>query len=118
LVLPNNTSFTGSELVKIKLSYNNGVPGSKGFLDKIELIAKRKLQGYGKQFNFQNDASIGSLGIVNYTLSMQKNQSSLGYQTLYASKIENTNQSTLSFKANLENYGNMSLLMLLTTILH
>jgi hypothetical protein len=35
------------------------VPGSKGFLDKIELIAKRKLQGYGKQFNFQNDASIG-----------------------------------------------------------
>jgi hypothetical protein len=62
LVLPNNTSFTGSELVKIKLSYNNnGVPGSKGFLDKIELIAKRKLQGYGKQFNFQNDASIGSL---------------------------------------------------------
>jgi hypothetical protein len=30
--LPNNTSFTGSELVKIKLSYNNnGVPGSKVF---------------------------------------------------------------------------------------
>jgi hypothetical protein len=41
-------------------------------LDKIELIAKRKLQGYGKQFNFQNDASIGSLGIVNYTLNAEK----------------------------------------------
>jgi hypothetical protein len=47
LFLPNNT-FTGSELVKIKLSYNNNGVGSKGFLDKIELIAKRKLQGYGK----------------------------------------------------------------------
>jgi hypothetical protein len=31
--------------------------------------SQKKLQGYGKQFNFQNDASIGSLGIVNYTLS-------------------------------------------------
>jgi hypothetical protein len=36
------------------------------FLDKIELIAKRKLQGYGKQFNFQNDVN---WRIVNYTLS-------------------------------------------------
>jgi hypothetical protein len=72
LVLPNNTSFTGSELVKIKLSYNNnGCRAQKVSLDKIEL-AKRKLQGYGKQFNFQNDASIGSLGIVNYTLNAEK----------------------------------------------
>jgi hypothetical protein len=36
------------------------VPGSKGFLDKIELIAKRKLQGYGKQFNFQMMLQLGA----------------------------------------------------------
>jgi hypothetical protein len=102
--LPNNTSFTGSELIKLKLSYNNnGVPGSKGFLDKIELTAKRKLQGYGKQFNFQNDASTKSLGIVNYTLSnAEKINQVWDITDLYnVSKIENTNRSTFSFKANL-----------------
>jgi hypothetical protein len=94
------------------------VPGSKGFLDKIELIAKRKLQGYGKQFNFQNDASIGSLGIVNYTLSNAEKSIKFGISLYNVSKIENTNQSTLSFKANLGELRNMSLLTLLTTILH
>jgi phage-related tail fiber protein len=55
---PNNTSFNGAENIKIKLKYNNnGVPGSKGYLDNIQLIAKRKLQGYGKQFHFQYDQS-------------------------------------------------------------
>lgn len=102
--LPSNTSFNGSENVKIKLSYtNNGVPGSKGFLDKIELIAKRKLQGYGKQFNFQYDASIGSLGVVNYTLTNAEKISQVWDITdLYnVSKFENTNQSVFSFKANM-----------------
>jgi hypothetical protein len=54
---PNNTSFNGAENIKIKLKYNNNVPGSKGYLDNIQLIAKRKLQGYGKQFHFQYDQS-------------------------------------------------------------
>ncbi|CAM2935254.1 type IX secretion system sortase PorU [Flavobacterium frigoris] len=102
--LPGNTSFNGSETVKIKLSYNNnGVPGSKGFLDKIELIAKRKLQGYGKQFNFQYDASIANFGIVNYILSSAEKISQVWDITdLYnVSKFENTNQPTFSFKANL-----------------
>jgi hypothetical protein len=95
------------------------VPGSKGFLDKIELIAKRKLQGYGKQFNFQNDASIGSLGIVNYTLSnAEKINQVWDITDLYVSKIENTNQSTLSFKANLGELRKYVAMTLLTTILH
>jgi hypothetical protein len=54
---------------KIKLKYNNnGVPGSKGYLDNIQLIAKRKLQGYGKQFHFQYDQSSSSIGTVSYSI--------------------------------------------------
>jgi hypothetical protein len=102
--LPGNASFTGSENVKIKLTYNNnGVPGSKGFLDNIQLIAKRKLQGYGKQFNFQYDASIASIGVVNYTLSNAAAITQVWDITdLYnVSKFENTNQQSFSFKATL-----------------
>lgn len=102
--LPNNTSFNGSENIKIKLSYNNnGVPGSKGFLDKIELIAKRKLQGYGRQFRFQYDASRTTFGIVNYTLSNAGGVSQVWDITdLYnVTKFENSNQESFAFKADL-----------------
>ena len=102
--LPNNTSFNGSESIKIKLNYNNnGVPGSKGFLDYIQLIAKRKLQGYGKQFHFQYDLSSANLGIVNYTFSNASGISQVWDVTdLYnITKIENSNQDIFSFKANL-----------------
>jgi hypothetical protein len=102
--LPNNTSFTGSENVKIKLTYNNsGVPGSKGFLDYIQLIAKRKLQGYGKQFNFQYDASNASFGVVNYTLANASAISQVWDITdIYnVSKFENANNQSFSFKADL-----------------
>jgi hypothetical protein len=102
--LTNNTLFSNSENVKIKLSYNNnGVPGSKGYLDKIILTAKRKLQGYGKQFPFQYDMSNASLGIVNYTISNASGISQIWDVTdLYnVTKIENTNLTSFSFKANL-----------------
>jgi len=99
-----NISFPSSESVKIKLSYNNNaVPGSKGYLDKIMLTAKRKLQGYGKQFQFQYDLSKSSLGIVNYDISNANGISQIWDVTdLYnVTKIENTNQASISFKANL-----------------
>lgn len=102
--LPNNTTITGSESIKIKLSYNNnGVPGSKGYLDYIRLTAKSKLQGYGKQFQFQYDLSGSSLGIVNYNFSNAGGISQVWDVTdIYnASKIENANQASFSFKANL-----------------
>ncbi|TRW99749.1 type IX secretion system sortase PorU [Flavobacterium gawalongense] len=102
--LPSNTSFNGSENVKIKLTYNNnGVPGSKGYLDNIRLIAKRKLQGYGKQFHFQYDLSNSSLGIVSYSISNANGISQVWDVTdLYnVTKIENSNQSSFTFKANL-----------------
>ena len=102
--LPSNTSFTGSETVKIKMSYdNNGVPGSKGYLDRIELIAKRKLQGYGKQFLFRYDLSSSSMGIVSYNISNAAGISRIWDVTdIYnVTKIENSNQASFSFKANL-----------------
>ncbi|QBN18669.1 type IX secretion system sortase PorU [Flavobacterium nackdongense] len=102
--LPGNTTFPASENVKIKLSYNNNsVPGSKGYLDKIILTAKRKLQGYGKQFLFQYDLSYASLGIVSYALSNAIGISQVWDVTdIYnATKLENANQASFSFKANL-----------------
>ena len=102
--LPSNVSFNSSENVKIKLSYNNnGVPGSKGYLDYIQLIAKRKLQGYGKQFHFQYDLSNASLGIATYSIANSASIPEVWDITdLYnITKAENTNQSTFSFKSNL-----------------
>lgn len=102
--LPNNTTINGSENVKIKLNYNNnGVPGSKGFLDQIRLIAKRKLQGYGKQFRFQYDAGNAANGIVNYTVSNAAGISQIWDVTdIYNVKtVVNSNQNTIDFKANL-----------------
>ena len=103
-VLPNTASFNGAENIKIKLKYNNnGVPGSKGFLDHITLIAKRKLQGYGKQFHFQYDQSNSNFGIVNYNISNTTDIPQIWDVTdIYnPTKIENSNQSILNFKANL-----------------
>ena len=103
-VLPNNTTFNGTENIKIKLKYNNnGVPGSKGFLDNIRLTAKRKLLGYGKQFHFQYDQSVSNLGIVNYEISNATGISQIWDVTdIYSvSNVENSNQNTFSFKANL-----------------
>lgn len=102
--LPANTTFTGSENIKIKLIYdNNGVPGSKGYLDYINLTAKRKLTGYSKQFQFQYDQAGSTTGIVNYNISNASGISQIWDITdLYnVSKIENTNLNNLSFKASL-----------------
>ena len=102
--LTSNTPISGTEIIKIKLSYNNnGVPGSKGYLDFIRLTAKSKLQGYGKQFRFQYDLSSSSLGIVSYNLSNATGISQIWDVTdIYnVTKAENANQASFSFKANL-----------------
>ncbi|AOW08298.1 type IX secretion system sortase PorU [Flavobacterium gilvum] len=102
--LPTNTTFTGTSNIKIKLSYNNnGVPGSKGFLDYIQLKVKSKLLGFGKQFHFQYDQSGSSLGIISYDFSNAANISQIWDITdLYnVFKKENNNLNTFSLKANL-----------------
>ena len=100
----NNASFPASEIIKIKLVFNNnGVPGSKGYLDKIRLTAKSKLQGFGKQFQFQYDLSSSSLGIVSYNFSNAGGISRFWDVTdiQNVTKAENPNQAAFSFKANL-----------------
>jgi hypothetical protein len=102
--LPNNTTFPATENIKIKLTYNNnGVPGSKGYLDNIRLFAKRKLQGYGKQFRFQYDLAASSSGIGSYTISNASGISQVWDVTdIYnVTKAENPNQASFSFQATL-----------------
>ncbi|QLC66297.1 type IX secretion system sortase PorU [Flavobacterium sp. LPB0248] len=102
--IPANTQFTGADNIKIKLTYNNnGVPGSKGYLDYINLTAKRKLLGTGKQFQFQYNAAGSTVGIVNYNIGNASAITQIWDITdLYnISKIENANQNAFSFKANL-----------------
>ncbi|OHT46027.1 type IX secretion system sortase PorU [Flavobacterium tructae] len=102
--LPSNAAFTGAENVKIKLTYNNnGVPGSKGYLDFINLTAKRKLLGIGKQFRFQYNLAGSTPGIANYTIGNAAAISQIWDVTdpTNTLKIENNNQANLSFKTSL-----------------
>ncbi|NWL01138.1 peptidase C25 [Flavobacterium collinsii] len=102
--LPPNTTFTGTDNIKIKLTYNNnGVPGSKGYLDYINLTAKRKLLGTGKQFPFQYNDAGSTAGVVNYTFGNATAISQVWDVTdLYnVLTIQNSNQANFSFKANL-----------------
>jgi hypothetical protein len=99
-----NTPFTGSTNIKIQLTYNNnGVPGSKGFLDFIQLKAKSKLQGFGKQFHFQYDLANSSLGVISYNFTNASSISQIWNITdIYnVTKAENNNGNAFSFKANL-----------------
>nr|WP_315258521.1 type IX secretion system sortase PorU [uncultured Flavobacterium sp.] len=99
-----NTPFTGSTNIKIQLTYNNnGVPGSKGFLDFIQLKAKSKLQGFGKQFHFQYDLANSSLGVISYNFTNASSISQIWNITdIYnVTKTENNNGNAFSFKANL-----------------
>lgn len=99
-----NASINSSEKIAIKLNYeNNGIAGSKGYLDYISLISKRNLVGYGKQFHFQYDLSSSTLGIVSYEISNAKEIPQVWDVTdIYnVTKYENNTQDLFSFKANL-----------------
>jgi hypothetical protein len=108
---PNNTSFNGAENKNKTEIQQQRCPGSKGYLDNIQLIAKRKLQGYGKQFHFQYDQSSSSIGTVSYSISNAINIAQVWDVTdiFNASKIENSGQSTLILKPIWENSGNILL---------
>lgn len=102
--LNNSNLLPTSDNLKVKLSYNNnGVPGSKSYLDKIRITAKRKLQGYGKQFQFQYNLAGSDVGIVNYNLSNTAAISRIWDITdiQNVTKIDNNSQTSISFKANL-----------------
>lgn len=97
-LVPSSQNFT------VKLNFDNGnVPTSKGNLDYIFIAAKSNLSGYGKQFRFQYSAAQSSSGIVEYQFSNATGINQIWEITdIYnCSKIENNNQSSLIFKANL-----------------
>src|SRR5690606_32577027 len=62
-------TITGTENVTVKLTYNNnGVPGSRAYLDYIAVKAIRSLRGYGSQYRFTNNSSSTS-GTATYQFS-------------------------------------------------
>ncbi|HLF51295.1 type IX secretion system sortase PorU [Flavobacterium sp.] len=97
-------NFPATENTTVKITYdNNGVPGSKGFLDYIILKAKSNLKGYGKQFRFQYNQASTLIGIGEYQFANASGINQIWDITdIYnTAKVENSNQSSFSFKANL-----------------
>jgi hypothetical protein len=100
--LSSNTSIAASNIIKIKLTYDNaGVPSSNAYLDNIILKSKRNLTGYGKQFRFQYNGTNTLSGIASYQLNSASGISTVWDITdIYnVTSIDNTsNQSNFSFK--------------------
>lgn len=100
-----NTTFPGTETIKIKLTFNNGgVPSSRAYLDYIRLTYKGNLKGFGKQFQFQNNTAASTTGIVEYQFSnANKIRQVWDITNIYdVTKFENpTQQLNFSFKATL-----------------
>jgi len=97
-------NITAAENIKIKLTYNNnGVPGSKGYLDYIRIRSKRNLVGMEKQFPFQYNAAATNTGIGEYQIARAANINQIWDVTdiFNVTNIENNSQSNLSFKAGL-----------------
>ncbi|HEX9980890.1 MAG TPA: type IX secretion system sortase PorU [Flavobacterium sp.] len=95
-------TFPASENVAISLTYNNnGVPGSKGYLDYIVLKAKRSLTGYGKQFRFQYNDAATQTGVAEFQISNASGISQVwDISDIYnVTKTENPNQSSFSFRS-------------------
>lgn len=97
-------SFPASELVTIGVKYDNqGVPGSKGYLDYIIVKGKRNLQGYGKQFRFQYNDAVALSGVGNFQVTNAASISQVWDITdIYnVTAVKNDNQASFSFNAGL-----------------
>lgn len=93
---------TAAENLTVKVSYsNNGVPGSKGYLDYIRIKSKRNLRGYGKQFAFRYDDAVSNVGTGEYQLSNANSINQVWDITdIYnVTNIENNGQATIAFKS-------------------
>jgi hypothetical protein len=101
--LYNNVSISSPD-ISVKVTYdNNGVPGSKGYMDYISIRSKRNLQGYGKQFRFQFNQAPFLSGIAEYQISSAASINQVWDITdIYnPNKVTNNAQSILSFKSTL-----------------
>ena len=103
-ILPLTTTLPAAENVTVKLTYNNnGVPGSKAYLDYILLQSKRNLTGYGKQFRFQYNQSASITGIGQFQFANAAGISQVWDITdIYnVSNAPNNGQANFAFKTNL-----------------
>ena len=99
----NNATLTSGNF-KVKITYDNsGVPSSKGYLDYINVKAKRELKGTTKQFRFQYDAAASIFGVGKFEISNASGVNEVWDITDIhnVSKVENSNANTFSFNANL-----------------
>lgn len=77
-------SFSGTENVNIKLTYNNnGVPSANAYLDYIILKAKRNLAGYGRQFRFQYKVLKRQQELLNIKFQLQLVLTKFGILQIY-----------------------------------
>ncbi len=102
---PNAATGTlpGTENVTVKLTYNNnGVPGSRGYLDYIIAKAKRSLKGYGSQYRYTHNSSSTS-GTATFQFSNASDIIQVWDITdIYnVTKTVNSGSSTFTFNANL-----------------
>lgn len=98
------TTFSGAETIDLNVVFdNNGVPSANGYLNYINLVAKRNLRGYGKQFRFQYDDAISTLGIGEFIFSEPQSITQVWDITdIYNTKrVENINPNGFTFRANL-----------------
>jgi hypothetical protein len=90
--------------LQVHLTYNNnGVPSARGYLNYIIAKAQRNLQGYGKQFRFQNESVASLIGVGEFQLS---NTSAIQQvwditDIFNVSRYQNSGNSAFSFKVNL-----------------
>ncbi|WP_112086793.1 type IX secretion system sortase PorU [Flavobacterium lacus] len=97
-------SIPSSQDISVQLTYNNnGVPSARGYLNYVIAKAKRNLQGYGKQFRFQNESASSLIGVGEFQLS-----NAAGIQQVWditdiynVSKYDNQGSSTFTFKVDL-----------------
>ena len=99
-----STITSSTEDVTVKITFDNlGVPGTKGYLDFINIKSTCNLKGFDKQFRFQYDQAISNFEIGEYQISNASNITQVWDITdIYnVSKVENNNQSVFSFKSTL-----------------
>lgn len=97
-------TIPSTQELSVELTYNNnGVPSARGFLNYIIAKSKRNLQGYGKQFRFQNESAANLIGVGEFQLTNASTIPQVWDITdIYnTTKYENEGNSTFSFKVNL-----------------
>lgn len=101
--ITNNVTLNNG-VFSVKITFDNsGVPSSKGYLDYINIKAKRELKGTGKQFRFQYNEAAATIGVGKFDIS---NASSINEvwditDLFNVTKIPNTTSTSMSFNANL-----------------